>query len=84
LDYHCNGKIHKKHGKIYGIDLHLLADLKIIRNEFISGFIRSISGEKDPRNLMIVYTIIQKIVALLDITNHVEVSVDINKTSVSG
>lgn len=30
------------------------------------------TGEKDPRNLMIVYTIIQKIVRSLDITNQVE------------
>lgn len=30
------------------------------------------AGEKDPRNLMVVYTIIQKIVRSLDITNQVE------------
>jgi hypothetical protein len=62
------------------IYIYILVDLKKIKSEFISGFIRSISGEKDPRNLMTIYTSIQKIVGSLDITNHVEVSIVINFT----
>ncbi|CAO3632451.1 unnamed protein product [Mucor fragilis] len=46
--------------------------VKPITNEFITVFIQSITNEKDPRNLMSVYTVIQKIVKLLDITQHVE------------
>lgn len=46
--------------------------VKPITNEFIEVFIQSITNEKDPRNLMSVYTVIQKIVKLLDISHHVE------------
>ncbi|KAK4518028.1 Sorting nexin, cytoplasm-to-vacuole targeting pathway/endosomal sorting [Mucor velutinosus] len=46
--------------------------VKSITNEFITVFIQSITNEKDPRNLMSVYTVIQKIVKLLDISQHVE------------
>lgn len=44
----------------------------MVNDQFIRGFTKSIAGEKDPRNLMTVYTIIQKIVQLLDISTHVE------------
>ncbi|CAO0790534.1 unnamed protein product [Mucor circinelloides] len=46
--------------------------VKPITNDFITVFIQSITNEKDPRNLMSVYTVIQKIVKLLDISQHVE------------
>lgn len=46
--------------------------VKLITNDFITVFIQSITNEKDPRNLMSVYTVIQKIVKLLDISQHVE------------
>ncbi|KAI8092106.1 Dos2-interacting transcription regulator of RNA-Pol-II-domain-containing protein [Thamnidium elegans] len=53
------------------LDYHC-QDVKLVNDQFIRGFTRSIAGEKDPRNLMAVYTIIQKIVQLLDISTHVE------------
>ncbi|CEP08803.1 hypothetical protein [Parasitella parasitica] len=43
-----------------------------ITHKFIATFIQSITNEKDPRNLMSVYTVIQKIAKLLDISQHVE------------
>ncbi|KAL7335341.1 hypothetical protein PS15p_200831 [Mucor circinelloides] len=46
--------------------------VKPVTNDFITVFIQSITNEKDPRNLMSVYTVIQKIVKLLDISQHVE------------
>ncbi|KAI8647563.1 RNAPII transcription regulator C-terminal-domain-containing protein [Parasitella parasitica] len=46
--------------------------VETVANEFIAMFIQSITNEKDPRNLMSVYTVIQKIVKLLDISLHVE------------
>ncbi|KAL9549495.1 hypothetical protein MBANPS3_005181 [Mucor bainieri] len=53
------------------LDKHI-QHVKSITNEFIAVFIQSITNEKDPRNLMSVYTVIQKIVKLLDISQHVE------------
>ncbi|KAI9483867.1 MAG: Dos2-interacting transcription regulator of RNA-Pol-II-domain-containing protein [Benjaminiella poitrasii] len=54
------------------LDYHL-DDLKQgLENDFISGFLRSTTGEKDPRNLMTVYSTIQKIIKSLDITHHTE------------
>lgn len=69
LDFHCQGI--NTTGDL-NIKLTNLLDVKLVNDTFISGFTRSITGEKDPRNLMTVYTIIQKIVKLLDISNHVQ------------
>ncbi|RCH99505.1 hypothetical protein CU098_002625, partial [Rhizopus stolonifer] len=53
------------------LDYHC-KDVKAMTDEFISGFIQSITGEKDPRNLITVYATILKMVNSLDISNHVE------------
>ncbi|KAG2213941.1 hypothetical protein INT47_001210 [Mucor saturninus] len=53
------------------LDYHC-EDVKLVNDTFISGFARSMTGEKDPRNLMIVYAIVQKMAKLLDISNHVQ------------
>ncbi|KAI7872463.1 Dos2-interacting transcription regulator of RNA-Pol-II-domain-containing protein [Spinellus fusiger] len=46
--------------------------LKTINNEFISGFIQMVDGEKDPRNLMCAFKLIRSIIEHFDISGHVE------------
>jgi DNA repair/transcription protein MET18/MMS19 len=40
------------------------------------GTVDLMTGEKDPRNLMLVFSILKVIMVEWDISNHVEVSVD--------
>jgi DNA repair/transcription protein MET18/MMS19 len=47
-------------------------DVKSISDKFIQGFTSAMTGEKDPRNLMTVYAIVQKIVKSLSISNHID------------
>lgn len=41
--------------------------------EFVTGLIDVVSGEKDPRNLMIVFSILRAVIMEWDISNHAEV-----------
>ncbi|KAI7904266.1 Dos2-interacting transcription regulator of RNA-Pol-II-domain-containing protein [Cokeromyces recurvatus] len=54
------------------LDYHLDDLKKGLEDDYISGFIQAMTGEKDPRNLMTIYTIVQKMIKLLDISQHVE------------
>lgn len=47
--------------------------LKTMGDEIITGVADVISGEKDPRNLMIIFSILKVIMIEWDITNHAEV-----------
>lgn len=48
--------------------------LKSMGDEFLIGLVDLVGGEKDPRNLMIVFSIIKVILVEFDIVKHVEVS----------
>ena len=41
---------------------------------FLSGYIALAEGEKDPRNLMVAFTIVRVLIIEFDISEHVEVS----------
>lgn len=43
-------------------------------SDFVFGFIQCLDGEKDPRNLMLAFTLIKSIIQEFDIAQHVEVS----------
>lgn len=43
-------------------------------SDFVFGFIQCLDGEKDPRNLMLAFTLIKNIIQEFDIAQHVEVS----------
>ena len=43
-------------------------------SDFVFGFIQCLDGEKDPRNLLLAFTLIKKIIREFDIAQHVEVS----------
>jgi DNA repair/transcription protein MET18/MMS19 len=43
--------------------------------DFVFGFIQCLDGEKDPRNLMLAFTLIKNIIQEFDIAQHVEVCV---------
>ena len=47
--------------------------LKQIESEFISGFIKTMDGEKDPRNLLLAFSLVKLIIGEFDISQHVEV-----------
>ncbi|KAI8997791.1 Dos2-interacting transcription regulator of RNA-Pol-II-domain-containing protein [Pilobolus umbonatus] len=61
---------------IYSVYFNILNyhsnDIKPISDRFIQGYIKSIYNEKDPRNLMIIYNTIQKMIENMDISHHVE------------
>lgn len=42
--------------------------------EFIVGLVDLVGGEKDPRNLMIVFSVIKVVLIEFDIIPHIEVS----------
>lgn len=42
--------------------------------EFITGITDLVSGEKDPRNLMVIFSMLKVVMVEWDIANHVEVS----------
>ncbi|KAF9179424.1 hypothetical protein BGZ50_006952 [Haplosporangium sp. Z 11] len=47
-------------------------DLQEISTEFVFGFIQAIDGEKDPRNLLLAFSLIKGIIREFDIAPHVE------------
>lgn len=47
--------------------------LKELGEEFIVGVTDLVSGEKDPRNLMIIFSVLKAVMIEWDISNHVEV-----------
>ncbi|KAG0348406.1 hypothetical protein BG004_005247 [Podila humilis] len=46
--------------------------LRSISSDFVFGFIQCLDGEKDPRNLMLAFTLIKNIIQEFDIAQHVE------------
>lgn len=48
--------------------------MKALGNEFIRGYIELAEGEKDPRNLLLAFSIARVILIEFDISNHVDVS----------
>ncbi|KAG9326737.1 hypothetical protein KVV02_008627 [Mortierella alpina] len=46
--------------------------LRSISSDFVFGFIQCLDGEKDPRNLMLAFTLIKSIIQEFDIAQHVE------------
>ena len=48
--------------------------LKSLESESLVGIIDLVSGEKDPRNLMIIFSILKVVMVEWDITGHAEVS----------
>jgi len=53
--------------------LTLYAVLKKLSDPFIDGFIELVGGEKDPRNLMIVFSLLKVITIEFDTERHTEV-----------
>lgn len=53
--------------------LHNRPALKEIGDESIEGITDVVSGEKDPRNLMIVFSMLRVLIVEWDISSHVEV-----------
>ena len=49
--------------------------LKEMGDEFIVGVTDLVSGEKDPRNLMIIFSVLKAVMIEWDISNHAEVRV---------
>lgn len=47
--------------------------LKELGEEFIVGVTDLVSGEKDPRNLMIIFSVLKAVMIEWDISNHAEV-----------
>ncbi|KAG0328198.1 hypothetical protein BGZ99_005864 [Dissophora globulifera] len=46
--------------------------LRSISSDFVFGFVQCLDGEKDPRNLLLGFTLIKKIIQEFDIAQHVE------------
>lgn len=53
--------------KLIGLALHEMGD------ESIAGIVDLMTGEKDPRNLMLVFSILKVVMVEWDVTNHAEV-----------
>ncbi|KAF8933133.1 Dos2-interacting transcription regulator of RNA-Pol-II-domain-containing protein [Dissophora ornata] len=53
------------------IDRHSQS-LRPMSSDFVFGFIQCLDGEKDPRNLLLAFTLIKKIIQEFDIAQHVE------------
>lgn len=49
--------------------------LKHMGSKFITGLVELIGGEKDPRNLMIVFSVVKVVLVEFDIVAHTEVSI---------
>ena len=47
--------------------------MKVVGGRFVKGFADLVGGEKDPRNLMIVFSVMKVILVEFDIVKHVEV-----------
>ena len=47
--------------------------LKELENEFVIGITDLVSGEKDPRNLMIIFSILKAVIVEWDISGYTEV-----------
>lgn len=56
------------------MSLKLLLDLRLADYDFVAGFITLIDGEKDPRNLLQVFSLVKVVISNFDISLHVEVS----------
>lgn len=52
----------------------LHVDLRLADYDFVAGFITLIDGEKDPRNLLQVFSLVKVVINNFDISLHVEVS----------
>ncbi|KAL1925687.1 uncharacterized protein VTP21DRAFT_570 [Calcarisporiella thermophila] len=55
-----------------GLMHEYLQALKKLGSDFVLGFVQALDGEKDPRNLMLAFTLAKRIIDEFDITNHVE------------
>ena len=47
--------------------------LREMRDEFVIGVMDLVSGEKDPRNLMIIFSVLKAVMLEWDISDHAEV-----------
>lgn len=47
--------------------------MKVVGGRFVKGLADLVGGEKDPRNLMIVFSVMKVILVEFDIVKHVEV-----------
>lgn len=47
--------------------------MKVLGNEFLRGYIELAEGEKDPRNLLLAFSIARVILIEFDISNYVDV-----------
>lgn len=48
--------------------------LRSMGGKFVTGLVDLVGGEKDPRNLMIVFSVVKVVLVEFDIVAHVEVS----------
>jgi len=53
--------------------LFFLLVLKQMGQDFVTGFIHAMDGEKDPRNLLLAFSLVKLIIREFDISQHVEV-----------
>lgn len=58
-----------------------MAALKSMGGKFVTGLVDLVGGEKDPRNLMIVFSVVKVVLVEFDIVAHVEVSTQIRARS---
>jgi DNA repair/transcription protein MET18/MMS19 len=45
-----------------------------MQTDFVAGFINAMDGEKDPRNLMLAFSLVRTVIMEFDISQHVEVT----------
>ncbi|CAG8443712.1 9188_t:CDS:10 [Diversispora eburnea] len=60
-----------RHGVFLIFDV-LLNTCKKLGTEFVKGFIQAMDGEKDPRNLLLAFSLVKLIIKEFDISEHVE------------
>ena len=70
----CVSTIHTS----FGLDLRELTDgaaLHDMGDESLVGIVNLMTGEKDPRNLMLVFSILKVVMVEWDVSNHAEVCI---------
>lgn len=61
---------------LHSDNISLLTEVTVLKklgDPFIDGFIELIGGEKDPRNLMIIFSLLKVIIIEFDTEHHTEV-----------
>ncbi|KAK9767180.1 hypothetical protein K7432_003209 [Basidiobolus ranarum] len=62
---------------LYGLLENHIASIKSMKDQFVTGYLNVMDGEKDPRNLMLAFKSVKKIIDNFEIINHVESLFDV-------